>query len=173
MKRILLILSFISVYHLAWTQDILDFSFEKYNSKVLSVKKALINYKSHPLGLKYKTAITEQYNNGEVNFAGHYLIVLWGAGAGQSMGVMVDVLDGKIYKLPLSYENSYRGAYHDQNNNILYQKHSYLFVCYKSKSNEINYDKVDLDYSFYRWNEASKLFFLISTKKLTTDVIDE
>jgi hypothetical protein len=73
----------------------------------------------------------------------------------------------------LSYENSYRGAYHDQNNNILYQKHSYLFVCYKSKSNEINYDKVDLDYYFYRWNEASKLFSIISTKKLTTDVIDE
>lgn len=173
MKKILLIFSCLSFYQLAWTQDILGFSFEKYSSTALSGKKALINYKSHPLGLKYKTVITEQYNKGEVNFAGHYLVVLWGAGAGQSMGAMVDVLDGKIYKLPLSYENSYRGAYHDQNNNILYKKHSHLFICYKSKSNDIDYDKVDLDYSFYRWNEASKLFSLIITKKLTTDVIDD
>ena len=36
-----------------------------------------------------------------------------------------------------------------------------------------NYDKVDLDYSFYRWDEAKKLFSLMSTKKITTDVIED
>jgi len=154
-------------------QNIEGFSFNDFPAKEITSKKVPVNLSSHPLGLKYKTAITEQYNKGQINFGGHYIVVLWGAGAGLSLGVMVDVLNGIIYKLPLNYENSYRGTYHDQNNNILYEKHSHLFICYKSKSNEINYDKVDLDYSFYRWDEAKKLFSLINTKKITTDVIDD
>ena len=154
-------------------QNIEGFSFNDFSAGEISTKKVPVNLSSHPLGSKYKSAITEQYNKGQINFGGHYIVVLWGAGAGLSLGVMVDVLNGKIYKLPLSYENSYRGTYHDQNNNILYEKHSDLFICYKSKSNEINYDKVDLDYSFYSWDEAKKLFSFISTKKITTDVIDE
>ena len=154
-------------------QNIEGFSFNDFASGEISTKKVPVNLSSHPLGSKYKSAITEQYNKGQINFGGHYIVVLWGAGAGLSLGVMVDVLNGKIYKLPLSYENSYRGTYHDQNNNIFHEKHSYLFICYKSKSNEINYDKVDLDYSFYSWDEAKKLFSLMSTKKITTDVIED
>lgn len=154
-------------------QNIEGFSFKDFPVGEISTKKVPVNLSSHPLGSKYKSAITEQYNKGQINFGGHYIVVLWGAGAGLSLGVIVDVLNGKIYKLPLSYENSYRGIYHDQNNNILYEKHSDLFICYKSKSNEINYDKVDLDYSYYRWDEAKKLFSLLSTKKITTDVIED
>ncbi|MEY3320798.1 MAG: hypothetical protein RLZZ417_381 [Bacteroidota bacterium] len=173
MKRILLVLTYLSFFHFVNSQDILGFSFEKYGVKDIPVKKVPVSYQSHPLGLKYKSLITEQYKKGEINFGGHYIVILWGAGSGLSKGVMVDVLNGKIHKLPLSYENSYRGTYHDQNNNILFNKHSSLFICYKSKANELDYNQVDLDYSFYNWNEASKLFTLITTKKWTTDVIDD
>ena len=97
-----------------------DFLLTIFQPGEISTKKVPVNLSSHPLGSKYKSAITEQYNKGQINFGGHYIVVLWGDGAGLSLGVMVDVLNGKIYKLPLSYENSCRGTYHDQNNNILY-----------------------------------------------------
>lgn len=172
-RGIFLIYTFLSFTIFVNSQDILGFSFEKYSVKDISAKRTPVNLKSHYLGLKYKSVISEQYNKGEINFGGHYVLILWGNGAGLSKGVMVDVLNGNIHELPLSYENSYRGVYHDQNNNILYKKNSFLFICYKSKANEKDYHQVDLDYSFYHWNERNKFFSLITTKKWTTNVIDD
>jgi hypothetical protein len=81
-------------------QNIGGFSFYDFPAKEITSKKVTVNLSSHPLGSKYKTAITEQYKKGQINFGGHYIVVLWGAGAGLSLGVMVDVLNGNIYKLP-------------------------------------------------------------------------
>lgn len=68
-----------------------------------------INLSKSSLGSKYKSAITEQYNKVQINFGGHFIAMLWGTVAVLSLGDVVDVLNGKMYKLPLSHENSYRG----------------------------------------------------------------
>ena len=63
-------------------QNIEGFSFNDFTAGEISTKKVPVNLSSHPLGSKYKSAITEQYNKGQINFGGHYIVVLWGAGAG-------------------------------------------------------------------------------------------
>lgn len=55
----------------------------------------LLNLKSHPRGLEFKTLITEAYKNGP-NFAGHYTVVEWGCGTGCQNHVIVDNLTGNI-----------------------------------------------------------------------------
>ena len=153
--------------------DKVGYSFEDYPAVVESVSKSAIDHKSHRLGRLYKTAIKEQYNSGQIDFGGHYITIFWGAGMGLSLGAMVDVNDGKIYELPLNENNSYRGSYHDNNNNILYKASSNLFICYSSQNSVDDEDKVDLTYYFYIWNDTTKEFSLAKTEKLTTKRIDD
>lgn len=145
------------------SQSIEGVKFENYPAKLSSTQKATLNLASNKLGKTYRTAIIEGYKNGKVDFGGHYISIYWGAGSGQSLGAIVDTNDGKIYELPLTVENSNRGA--DSNDNIKHKKESYLFVCYSSQTNDLDYSKMDLNYYFYKFDEKTKRFNLLSTKK--------
>jgi len=153
-------------------QTIQGYSFSSYPSQISSSKKATLNLKSNPLGSAYRTTIRKQYKDGKIDFGGHYITTMWGAGAGMTVGAMVDILTGKIYELPLSEKNAYRGAYHDGNNNILFKPNSNLFICYTSTNNQ-NETLVDLMYSIYKWNDKDKKFILQKTKNITTKRIDD
>lgn len=157
---------------LAYSQTIQGYSFSAYKANVSTVKKAPLILKSHTLGKIFRTKITEEYQAGKIDFAGHYITILWGAGMGLTMGAMVDALTGKIYELPINEENSYRGTYHDENNNIIFKSNSNLFVCYSSANNQNNEDLVDLVYYFYKWNDTTKRFELLTNKSITTKRID-
>lgn len=65
-----------------------------------------INWESLSGANEFKTRIIETYKTNDVNFAGHYIMSVFGCGASCIMGFMVDVRDGKIYDLPLGEENS-------------------------------------------------------------------
>jgi len=155
-----------------FSQTIEGFNFEHYPAKVLKIEKAELNYFSHKLGKEYKSAMAKQYKIGKVDFGGHFIITLWGAGAGQTLGAMVDVKDGKIYEMPLNEENSNRGTYHDGNNNIFYVQSSNLFVCYSSKTNDKDENNVDLKYYFFKLDEKVKKFSLLKTQEKTVKRID-
>lgn len=149
----------------------LDKLFSEYPAEVETLSKSPVDHQSHEYGKLYRTAIKEQYSANNIDFGGHYITISWGAGSGLTLGAMIDLKDGKIYELPLNEDNSYRGAYHDNNNNILYQANSNLFICYSSHNNPDD-EKVDLTYYYYVWNEDKKIFKLIETNKLTTKRID-
>ncbi len=151
-------------------QNIQGYSFDNYPTNLVSSQKAKINYSSNKLGKEYKTEITEQYKKGKIEFGGHYVLIFWGAGMGLTVGAMVDVKDGKIYELPLDEENSYREAYHDSDN-ILYKSKSNLFICYRPRDNKSDKNKVDLTYYFYKWDDTTKKFILLKTKKATVERI--
>ena len=110
-------------------QNIEGIDFKNYPAKQSNEKKAKLNLKSNILGTKFRTMIKHEYARKNVNFAGHYIAVYWGAGAGSTDGAIVDIKDGKIYNLPLTYENSYRGSwsYNDNNENIKHFKNSCLY----------------------------------------------
>ena len=114
--------------------------------------------------------IKHEYARKNVNFAGHYIAVYWGAGAGSTDGAILDIKDGKIYNLPLTYENSYRGSwsYNDNNENIKHFKNSCLYMCYTTKQIE---NKIDITYFFYLFDEKTKKFNLKFKK--AKRVIDE
>ena len=154
-----------------YSQTEAGYKFSEYPAKKIEKTKAKINYSSNSTGSSFKTQIKEQYKNGKVDFGGHYITITWGAGAGLTVGAMVDIIDGKIYDLPLSEENSYRGTHHRENNNILYKPNSNLFICYSSLNSEKE-GYVNLNYSIYKWNDKAKKFSLIKTKEITEKQVD-
>ena len=147
-------------------QTIQGIKFENYAIKVSKAKKAKIDYASHSKGKLFKTAITEGYRESGVNFGGHYVCTFWGSGQGMTGGVMVDILTGKIYSLPLTEDNSYRQTYHNDNKNIFYHANSNLFVCNRNEPNAKNDDLVNLYYYFYEWDDKAKKFSLVTKKNV-------
>lgn len=77
--------------------------FQNYAVEIYKGGKAAINYKSHPLGRTYKTAITCGYNfDNLVDFGGHYKIASWGCGSNCQSTVLVDMQSGNIYEGPIT-----------------------------------------------------------------------
>ena len=73
--------------------------------------KADIDFKSNSLAERYRTVITEKYNELGVNFASYYIITTWGCGSGCVTGVMVDTRDGIVYSMPEDKEWGGNGTY--------------------------------------------------------------
>ena len=73
--------------------------------------KADIDFKSNPIAERYRTVITEKYNELEVNFASYYIITTWGCGSGCVTGVMIDIRDGIVYSMPDDKDWGGNGTY--------------------------------------------------------------
>lgn len=86
--------------------------------EVLTVQKfakSKINFDSHPIAERYKTVINEKYEELDINFASHYVVITWGGGSGCVTGAMVDVRDGNVYPMPEDQEWGGNGTYIDSN----------------------------------------------------------
>lgn len=162
MNQFLILLFLFVASSIANAKILNDFPFDDYPAKEAVSKKAKLKLGSNKLGKTFKTAITEGYQNGDNNFAGHYVAVFWGCGTGCSQGAIVDSLDGKIYSLPL--EHSYRGAYIEDNDNIKFNKNSRLLVTYDSERMDDSSNKVKLSYYYYVLDEKTKKFNVALTK---------
>jgi len=62
--------------------------------------KAPIDYKGNPTASLYRTVITYGYKRDSLNFAGHYCLVGWMCGAPCQDGVIIDLINGKVYNIP-------------------------------------------------------------------------
>ena len=84
--------------------------------------KADINFESNPVAERYRTVITEKYDELEVNFASHYVVVTWGCGSGCVTGAMVDTRDGSVYSMPEDKEWGGNGTFIEskKESNILF-----------------------------------------------------
>ena len=126
--------------------------FKKYQTEAPSnVSKAEIDWPSLPEAKNFKTRITEGYKNEAVNFAGHYVAVVFGCGAGCVLGFMVDVRDGQIYDLPLGEENSC----FLMEDAALMRPESRLFISAVCKEEA---ESAKVYYKAYLWNEEEKTF---------------
>ena len=115
--------------------------------------KADINFKSNPIAERYRTVITEKYNELGVNFASYYVITTWGCGSGCVTGAMVDIRDGIIYSMPEDKEWGGNGTYIDS------KKASKLLITVavaQSPSGEIEESR-----KYWEWNEDLKKFKFI------------
>ena len=115
--------------------------------------KADIDFKSNPIAERYRTVITEKYNELEVNFASYYVITTWGCGSGCVTGVMVDIRDGLVYSMPEDKDWGGNGTY------IESKKESKLLITVavaQSPSGEIEERR-----KYWEWNEDLKKFKFI------------
>lgn len=129
--------------------DSIDFS--KYHVDVQEQVHAPIDWTSYPEARDFRTRITEAYKTDEVDFAGYYVMSIFGCGASCIMGFMVDVRDGKIYDLPLGEENSCLFA----EDRALGNATSRLFIAGVCKE---NIEDTKVYYKAYLWNEDKKEF---------------
>ena len=79
-------------------ETIAGYSFEKYPAKIYNGKQA-------PLKLgdwsSFRTRLKEAHKDGEINFAGNYIVTTWGCGTSCVSGSMIDKRTGKVYDIPL------------------------------------------------------------------------
>ena len=130
-------------------------NFKKYSTESPSnIKKAEIDWSSLSGSRAFRTRITEGYKDQAVNFAEHYVAVVFGCGAGCVLGFMVDVRDGKIYSLPLGEENSC----FFMENAALMKPDSRLFISAVCKEKA---ESGKLNYIAYLWDEEKKDFSTI------------
>ena len=126
------------------------------NSEITA--KADIDFKSNPLAERYRTVITEKYNELEVNFASYYVITTWGCGSGCVTGVMVDIRDGIVYSMPEDKEWGGNGTY------IESKKESKLLITVavaQSQSGEVEEIRKS-----WEWYEDLKIFKFIKEEPI-------
>ena len=112
--------------------------------------KADIDFNSNPIAERYRTVISDKYNELDVNFASYYIVVTWGCGSGCVSGAMVDIRDGFVYTMPDDKEWGGNGTY------IESKKESNLLLTVavaQSSSGEIEESR-----KYWEWNEDLKKF---------------
>jgi hypothetical protein len=122
-------------------------------------KKAKLDFNSNPGALHFKTRITNGYNSGDINFAGHYIGIAFGCGGGCIMGFIVDAKDGKIYDAPLGEANMCVWTL-EMN---IYKPQSRLYISSVCKEES---DSKDVFYKAYVWHEKEKVFKKVDGRKL-------
>lgn len=58
-----------------------------------------VNYDDNESAKEFKSQIEKKVKEG-ANFAGHYTVVLWDCGTSCQTGVVVDLINGRVYGLP-------------------------------------------------------------------------
>jgi hypothetical protein len=119
--------------------------------------KADINFKSNPIAERYRTVITEKYNELEVNFASYYVIITWGCGSGCVTGVMVDIRDGFVHSMPEDKEWGGNGTY------IESKKESKIL---KTVAVAQSSEEVEESRKYWEWNEDLKKFKFIKEESV-------
>jgi hypothetical protein len=66
----------------------------------LKGKPAEINYNSNRTAKRFKTVITDTYNDKKAEFAGTYVFARWGCGTSCQQSAIIDLRDGTVYDGP-------------------------------------------------------------------------
>ena len=103
-------------------------AFAQYPAKVEKARTKAIDFK-HSYGADtFRTRLTNGLR-GEVNFAGHYIVVGWGCGTGCISGGIIDARNGRVY-FPNAFHDI--GVWYDDNGYtaeaVKFRKNSRLFV---------------------------------------------
>ena len=76
--------------------------FESYRAtKNFSGEPAPVNLRSHPKARLFRTMLKRSVENGP-NFAGHYVVGMWGCGSDCLMVAVTDAFNGRVYFAPFT-----------------------------------------------------------------------
>ena len=129
------------------------------NSEI--TQKADIDFESYSEAELHRTVITEKYNELEVNFASHYIIVTWGCGSGCVTGVLIDIRDGIVYSMPEDKEWGGNGTY------IESKKESNMLITVAVAQSP--YGEIEESRKYWEWNEDSKKFKFIKEESVLVE----
>lgn len=86
--------------------------FESYPTKVYTGPNAKLALSGDPQARTYRTRLRE-WATEKVNFAGHYILAMWGCGTGCVQIMLIDAKTGKIYH-PEGIRNNVAVNVHDE-----------------------------------------------------------
>ncbi len=139
-----------------------EITFKDYKTEYKkTTEKAKIDFNSNPNAKGFKTAISESYKVGEINFAGNYIISTWGCGTSCISGAMVDIRDGKVYDLPSDEE--WDGIGNSYNSD---KESSLLITSISGFAMEKGVSAIE---KYWKWNETNKKFEFIKTVEVKTE----
>lgn len=155
----------------AHADSVAGYDFDKYPAKVYTGKKAPLKLGDWTM---FKTRLKWAHQDGEIGFAGNYIVTTWGCGAGCLSGAMIDKRSGKVYGLPIGENTPYDfGCSYEftnplENERIVFFPNSQLFISRNCESEQIGKSNQYIEkYTFFInvWDEKTKQFKQI--KKMT------
>lgn len=160
----------------AQAKSVAGFDFNDYPAKIYTGKKAPLKLGDWQI---FRKRLKWAHDDGKINFAGNYIVSLWGCGAGCLSGAMVDKRTGNVYDIPIGEETPYDfGCSYEIGNTLederlVFYPNSRLFISRNCESKQVgNSNQYIEKYTFFinLWNEKTKKFKLIKTvdKTITT-----
>lgn len=155
----------------AHAEKMVGYDFNQYATKIYTGKKAPLKLGDWKM---FKTRLKWAHQDGEINFAGNYMVTTWGCGAGCLSGAMIDKRTGVIYGLPIGEGSPYdSGCSHGwqnplENEAIAFQANSRLFIsrnCEMEQIGDSNQYIEKYTYFINIWDEKAKKFKLIKQVK--------
>ena len=153
-----------------YAKTVAGYEFGKYPAKVYTGKKAPLKLGEWKL---FKTRLSDAHKDGTINFAGSYIVEIWGCGTGCISGAMIDKRTGKVYGLPIGEGTPYDlGCSHEfdsplENERVVFFPNSRLFVTRDCENEQIGNSNQYLEiytFNMHLWDEKTKKFKL--TKKV-------
>ncbi|MGX9987516.1 hypothetical protein [Soonwooa purpurea] len=164
MKKLIFSLALIFTSITAFCQKTSNFDFEKYPVKVQKSKKAPLKNLSNSVTKTYSQMSKELYNNTNVNFGGHYILLNIGSTNYETSAVLADINTGKIYDIPENSEVfSPEAVFKCLNEETFITKPNSNLLILNNFTNG-QYDKPVRNQ--YIWNDKTKKFKLIKSEKI-------
>ena len=173
MKALFVLLAGLFMVASAQAETVAGYKFSDYPAQIYKGKKA-------PLQLgdwrSFRTRLKWAHDDGEIAFAGSYMVSIWGCGTGCISGAMIDKKTGKVYGLPIGegspYDNCYSSDEDNEDKRLTFYPNSRLFITRDCEQEAISDTKAKqkITYAVNVWNEKSKSFKLIKEVKETKTV---
>ena len=148
-------------------ETVAGYDFDKYPATIYKGKKAPLKLGEWKI---FKTRLTDAHKDGTVNFAGSYIVEIWGCGTGCISGAMIDKKTGKVYGLPENDGLAYDACYSSddetmQDERVQFYPNSRLFITRDCTQEDISDTKAkqNITYQVYAWNEQQKKFQRLNT----------
>lgn len=126
-------------------------TFAQYAAKVEVVKNVRVNLKSHKNAGSYRTNLRNAAKDG-VNFAGHFILTIWGCGTNCTQSAIIDARSGKVF-FPNELEGVAFGFCElpDDAEPIVSRADSRLLVLNGFKDSDLNSDKSFCGTYYLEW----------------------
>lgn len=164
---------------LTYAKQMVGYDFNQYSSKIYTGKKAPLKLGDWKM---FKTRLKWAHQDGEIGFAGNYMVSIWGCGAGCISGAMIDKRTGIVYGLPIGEEMPYDfGCSHEwsnplENERVVFQPNSRLFIVRNCDAEQIGNSNQYIEkytYFVHVWDEKAKKFKLIKQVEKSAKTIQD
>jgi hypothetical protein len=144
-------------------------TFTQYAAKVVTIRNARVNLKSHKNASLFRTNLRNAAKEG-VNFAGHYILTTWGCGTNCSQSAIIDARNGRVF-FPRQLEGAGFGFCElpDNTEPLVYRANSRLLVLSGFKGGDLESENGRCGVYYLEWTGTNfRQVRFVEKKRLAT-----